>query len=405
VTERAVPVREETSATEGVSRSKGDAALADGVPHGRGEAVAPAPYAQGDAFIADLVLHGHGDGAAPMPHTHVDAVGADRAPRPVGDTAAPKHVPRAHGETDTGNRTPHGHGEAVAPETVPHTHAETAGTDRDPRPHSEAAGEAARANHTPHTHGEAITPEHVPRARGGVDVGRRPPHTDGDAATTGHASHPHPHGGAPPTPTHAALIHGQAVPKARVDAFLAAVPARDRETRPEALARAERQRRRWATQVVVTDELARRACGERGLKPPEEVSPSLVLAVAETDVADLGSIVAAALAHSPAARVLLAELEGEQDVGEADVRDYYERNRDRFLTSDALRRGVDPFVGDAADFLPYPQVRDAIAGESRRAAGRRAFFDWLDRARAGVEYAVGHEHPGDPSHPDHEHRH
>lgn len=206
---------------------------------------------------------------------------------------------------------------------------------------------------------------------------------------------------------HAAVVRGRTVPKRRVDALLAAVPARDREsTRPEALARAERQRRRWATQVVVIDELAQRACVERGLKPPAEVAPDRVLAVAETDVADLGSIVAAALAHSPAARLLLAELEGEQEVTEAALRDYYDRNRDRFLTPEALRRGVDPFGGvSSEDFVPYEQAREGVGGELRRAAGRRAFFGWLDRAKAGVVYAAGHEHPGDPAHPDHEHRH
>ncbi|CAM5391742.1 hypothetical protein SALBM311S_03725 [Streptomyces alboniger] len=208
----------------------------------------------------------------------------------------------------------------------------------------------------------------------------------------------------PPT-GHAAVVDGEAISGDRVDALLRAVPSRDRDTRPEALARSERQRRRWATQVVVTDELARRACADRGLAPPAEVSPE-VLAVAETDVADLGSIVAAALAHSPAARLLLAALEAGQDVPEAAVRDYYDRNRDRFLTSEALRRGVDPFSGASeGDFLPYQEVREGVVGELRRAAGRRAFFDWLDRARAGVVYAQGHEHPGDPSHPDHEHRH
>ncbi|POX48192.1 malonyl CoA-ACP transacylase [Streptomyces sp. Ru72] len=205
---------------------------------------------------------------------------------------------------------------------------------------------------------------------------------------------------------HAAVVHGEEVPKERVDALLAAVPPRDRETRPESLARAERQRRRWATQVVVADELARRACAERGLKPPEEAPPPRLLAVDGTDVADLGSIVAAALAHSPAARVLLAHLEGRQHVPEEAVRDYYDRNQDRFLSPEALRRGVDPFGGGApGDFLPYERVRDGIERELRKAAGRRAFVDWLDRARAGVQYAHGHEHPGDPSHPDHEHRH
>ncbi|MEU9450272.1 peptidyl-prolyl cis-trans isomerase [Streptomyces sp. NPDC048277] len=205
---------------------------------------------------------------------------------------------------------------------------------------------------------------------------------------------------------HAAVVGGETVPVERVEALLAAVPARDVETRTEAFARAERQRRRWATQVVVTDELARRACVERGLAPPAEVSPERVPAVSGTDVADLGSIVAVALAHSPAARALLAALEAEQRVPEETVRDYYVRNRDRFLTKDALRRGVDPFsTADAGDFQPYERVRDDVMRELRRARGRLAFFDWLDGARAGVEYTAGHEHPGDPAHPDHEHRH
>ncbi|MFI5797830.1 peptidyl-prolyl cis-trans isomerase [Streptomyces sp. NPDC051677] len=201
------------------------------------------------------------------------------------------------------------------------------------------------------------------------------------------------------------MVGGDEIPVARVEALLAAVPARDGEVRPE-VARVGRQRRRWATQVVIADELARRACAERGLAPPDEVSPERVLAVSGTDVADLGSIVAVALAHSPAARLLLASLESGQNVPERAVEDYYGRNRDRFLTREALRRGIDPYsAAGPADFLPYAQVRDEIARELRRAAARQAFFDWLDRARAGVEYAPGHEHPGDPSHPDHEHRH
>ncbi|MGW3030675.1 peptidyl-prolyl cis-trans isomerase [Streptomyces sp. NPDC001178] len=232
---------------------------------------------------------------------------------------------------------------------------------------------------------------------------------------------------------HAAVVQGEPVPKSRVDAFLETVPERpfrgaglhssaapprgatshdgesDKHRRHEALsapARAERQRRRWATQVVVADELARRAVAERGLPPVAEVSPTQLLAVAENDVADMGSIVAAALAHSPAARSLLAELEAEQHVPEEAVQDYYDRNRDRFLTPDALRRGVDPFGRAApADFMPYEQAREGIARELRRAAGRRAFFAWFDQARADVVYAAGHEHPGDPAHPDHEHRH
>ncbi len=222
-----------------------------------------------------------------------------------------------------------------------------------------------------------------------------------------------------------ALVHGQPVALEQVDAVLAALPARDsggrgnaplqgrgelRDQPPPAGSRnttlsAERQRRRWATQIVLADVLARRACAERGLNPPEP--PVRVLpAVPEANVASLGSIVAVVLAYSPAAQTLLAHLEARQAIPEAAVREYYDRNRDRFLTVAALRTGVDPF-GDAADadFLPYEQVKAGIEGELRQAAGRRAFFSWLDLARADVVYAHGHEHPGDPSHPDHEHRH
>lgn len=227
----------------------------------------------------------------------------------------------------------------------------------------------------------------------------------GPGGIPAHGDHAPPHGHPAPD-GHAVLVGGEPVPRGRVDAVLDAVPARDREARPEGRARAERQRRRWATQVVVVDELARRACATRGLAPPAEAVPTPALAVSGTEVADLGSIVAVALAHSSAARTLLAALEAEQSVPEEVVRDYYDRNPDRFLTSKALRRGVDPYGGAGPrDFLPYGDVHDDVVRDLRRASGRQAFFDWLDRARADVRYTPGHEHPGDPSHPDHEHRH
>jgi [acyl-carrier-protein] S-malonyltransferase len=221
------------------------------------------------------------------------------------------------------------------------------------------------------------------------------------------------------TEDYAARVRGEAIPKQHVDTFLSASLPRgtgrvDLRLRrvgatshdDAAHARRHRQQRRWATQVVITDELARGACAERGLPPPDDVLPMQLLTVPESDVADLGSIIAAALAHSPAARALLAALEREQHIPETAVRDYYDRNQDRFLTPEALRRGVDPYnAPDPSDIHPYEHVRDGIAQQLRHAAARRAFFDWLDRARADVVYAEGHEHPGDPSQPDHEHRH
>ncbi|WP_321170386.1 peptidyl-prolyl cis-trans isomerase [Streptomyces koelreuteriae] len=171
-------------------------------------------------------------------------------------------------------------------------------------------------------------------------------------------------------------------------------------------ARRHRQQRRWATQVLIADELARHACAERGLPPPPATLPPHRLTIPEPDVATLGSIIAAALTHSPAAQALLTDLENEQHIPETAVRDYYDRNQDRFLTPDALRRGVDPYDAPApSDIHPYEQVRHDIEGELRQAAAHRAFFTWLDKARADVEYAEGYEHPGDPTHQDHEHRH
>ncbi|MET9762507.1 peptidyl-prolyl cis-trans isomerase [Streptomyces sp. NPDC006372] len=173
-----------------------------------------------------------------------------------------------------------------------------------------------------------------------------------------------------------------------------------------AQARRHRQQRRWATQIVLIHDLALHACAERGLAPPDDLMPMQLLTIPESDIADLGSIVAASLAHSPAARALLSALEREQHIPDTAVRDYYDRNRDRFLTPEALRRGVDPYDEPApTDIHPYGHVRHGIERELRHAAARRAFFDWLDEARADVEYAEGHEHPGDPTQPDHEHRH
>ncbi|MFI6373534.1 peptidyl-prolyl cis-trans isomerase [Streptomyces sp. NPDC050546] len=214
------------------------------------------------------------------------------------------------------------------------------------------------------------------------------------------------------TSDHAARVRGEAIPRERVAAFLSggsASPSRGAgncATSPNGAARADRQRQRWATQVVITDELARQACAQRSLAPPDVVLPMRQLTVPEPDVATLGSIIAAALTHSPAARALLTDLEREQDIPESAVRDYYDRNRDRYLTPDALRRGIDPYDEPApTDIHPYRHVRHGIESELRQAAAHRAFFTWLDEARAEVEYAEGYEHPGDPTHQDHEHHH
>ena len=127
--------------------------------------------------------------------------------------------------------------------------------------------------------------------------------------------------------------------------------------------------------------------------------------MAEADVADLGSIVAAVLAHSPAARVLLAALESEQDVPEPAVRDYYDRNPDRFLTRTPCGAGSTPSAGRKP--RTACRTRAYVRASPTSCAGPPADGPSSPGSTGSRWGGVrpGHEHPGDPSHPDHEHRH
>jgi [acyl-carrier-protein] S-malonyltransferase len=59
-----------------------------------------------------------------------------------------------------------------------------------------------------------------------------------------------------------------------------------------------------------------------------------------------------------------------------------------------------------AECLPFEEVRPAIHTDLLAAARGTAFDDWLAARRdALVRLAPGYEHPGDPSLPDHVHRH
>jgi [acyl-carrier-protein] S-malonyltransferase len=61
---------------------------------------------------------------------------------------------------------------------------------------------------------------------------------------------------------------------------------------------------------------------------------------------------------------------------------------------------------DPAQTLSYAAVRATIRADLLTAARGRAFDDWLAQRRAAlVHLAPGYEHPGDPSLPDHSHRH
>ncbi|MFI9272141.1 peptidylprolyl isomerase [Kitasatospora sp. NPDC052896] len=61
---------------------------------------------------------------------------------------------------------------------------------------------------------------------------------------------------------------------------------------------------------------------------------------------------------------------------------------------------------EPAHTLSYRAVRATIRADLLTAARGSAFDDWLARRRAAlVHLAPGYEHPGDPSLPDHSHRH
>jgi [acyl-carrier-protein] S-malonyltransferase len=67
----------------------------------------------------------------------------------------------------------------------------------------------------------------------------------------------------------------------------------------------------------------------------------------------------------------------------------------------AVLDGVEP-----AECLPFDEVRAVIHADLLAAARGTAFDDWLAaRRHALVRLAPGYEHPGDPSLPDHVHRH
>ena len=100
-----------------------------------------------------------------------------------------------------------------------------------------------------------------------------------------------------------------------------------------------------------------------------------------------GGVTAAVLAANPLARALRRTIVADIDVPEQEVRNYYERNRDRH-------------VG------PFEQEKPAIRRFLLDAAQERAFSKWLDRLIAqSVRLEHGFEHPADPRRPDSDHHH
>jgi [acyl-carrier-protein] S-malonyltransferase len=212
-----------------------------------------------------------------------------------------------------------------------------------------------------------------------------------------------------------------------------------------------RQFRRWVVQVLATEAIVQDAADRLGVAAPEAGdSPRH-----PPGAAGAGSVVEAVLATSSLARSLMAVITAAVGVDHAEVRAYYERNRDDFRQPDTcvvlhqvdgrpvnggrpvvLRRGDVTGVVEAAvfaapvgdpvtvtdesgqvhdvhvqqvmpgDVTPFEDVREAITDSLLAAARRRAFSAWLDQRRTEMLWlAPGNEHPGDPSQPDNTHRH
>ena len=180
----------------------------------------------------------------------------------------------------------------------------------------------------------------------------------------------------------AAWVDGEPVPATEVSAELARLRAGPRAARLPADGTPDgRQLRRWVTQRVVLRRLLDHEAAARGLTPPDADDP-------RWDPALVGSAAADVLATSPVARAVYRAVTADLAVPEADVRDHYDRNLDRY------------------GHLPYARARtlvEAAVVEHRR---QRTFARWLDaQAATRIRLAPGYEHPADPRQPDATHRH
>jgi len=190
-------------------------------------------------------------------------------------------------------------------------------------------------------------------------------------------------------PVPAAWVDGEPVPATEVSAELARLRAGPRAARLPADGTPDgRQLRRWVTQRVVLRRLLDHEAAARGLPPPEADDPPPEADGPRPDPALVGSAAADVLATSPVARAVYRAVTADLAVPEADVRDHYDRNLDRY------------------GHLPYPRARtlvEAAVVEHRR---QRTFARWLDaQAASRIRLAPGYEHPADPRQPDATHRH
>jgi [acyl-carrier-protein] S-malonyltransferase len=243
-------------------------------------------------------------------------------------------------------------------------------------------------------------------------------------------------------------LDGRAIPRARLEerlsrlrsGFLAGLL-------PVPGSSEDRQLARWVAQVILTEELCAAEASRLGLDPATEGTSSRE---ADGATVELGSIVAAAWANSAAVRAVFSHLTAAVDVGESDLRAYWEATASpvpaRWLLRHRLDGGTAQPLGPVASTeLPTaiaaalegaragttfevsdplgshtvivdalwparppdydadaPQLREQLLASARRLA----FVRWLDAARAARVITVdGLEHPGDPHQPDNHHKH
>jgi [acyl-carrier-protein] S-malonyltransferase len=258
----------------------------------------------------------------------------------------------------------------------------------------------------------------------------------------------------------AALVGDQPVTAAEVAAEIARLRAGPLASRlPPDGSPAGRQLRRWTAQRLVLRRLLEQEAAARhlpGLPAAEPLHP---------DPALLGSAAADVLATSPTARAVYAAVTATVSVPEAEIRDHYDRNPDRYTTGtrwlvrqvttadpattadstvddlagappalvdpavlpEPLRHALaraepEQIVGPVPSPLgwhlaarhgvrpggvrPYPEVRDEVAGALLDRRRQQTFARWLDgRLGALVQLHAGYEHPADPHNPDATHRH
>jgi [acyl-carrier-protein] S-malonyltransferase len=182
----------------------------------------------------------------------------------------------------------------------------------------------------------------------------------------------------------AAWVGDRAIPVALVDERIAELRAGPYAARlPDPHSAEGRTMRRWLVQVLATEAVVEHEAGRLGLAADGAPPGAVTLA----EALRTGGVVAAVTAAHPLARRLRDRVAPHRAAGDGQVRDYYERNRDRYPGA-------------------YAEARAEIAARLGAAERERRFARWLDeRFAALVRLAPGFEHPGDPRHPDATHRH